>query len=312
MGPILIVNADDFGLSPGVNAGILDAFRKGILRSASLLVNQPASEEAGELARQTPGLGVGVHLNLLRGWPVASPAQIPTLVDGEGRFRRPTAALARDIILGRIDLQDVRREFAAQVQRALAAGLRPTHLDSEKHLHMLPRIFPIAVEVARTFGVPALRCSRERLRLSAAIRNPVGAAKALVLRAMATLCRPTCGPNRPVAEGPERRRPRAEWAGRGQGGELWCPDALHGIQEAGRLDREATLAILDGLGPGVHELMTHPGYADETLRRLAARVGGFYLVEEREAEVAALTDPAVLARVREGGITLAHYGTAAR
>src|SRR6266478_7944135 len=126
MAKLLIVNADDFGLSPGINAGIIEGFEKGIVTSASIMVNAPAFEQAVKLAHAHEGLGIGVHLNVLRGKAVLPPAEIPSLVDPAGRFLRTPISLVCGLLRKRVDLDHLSGEFLSQIKRALEAGLRLT------------------------------------------------------------------------------------------------------------------------------------------------------------------------------------------
>jgi predicted glycoside hydrolase/deacetylase ChbG (UPF0249 family) len=143
-GRVLIVNADDFGLTGGVSRGILEAHRDGIVTSTSALVNLPADPEREAEALAVPRLGIGLHVNLTWGTPVSPVAAVPSLVDGEGRFRRDPAAVREAA-----DLDEVRREVEAQVEAFRRRfGRLPTHLDSHHHVHRLPGIMDVVVEVA--------------------------------------------------------------------------------------------------------------------------------------------------------------------
>lgn len=142
----LIVNADDFGLTPGVNAGILEAHRLGIVTSTTLMVNMSAAEEALHLATDCPALGVGIHLTLTAGHAVS--AEVPSLVDRAGRFWnvRHLAQYARP--------DDIRREFVCQLERFLSFGRKPTHIDCHHHVHADPMMLPIVLELARAYDLP--------------------------------------------------------------------------------------------------------------------------------------------------------------
>lgn len=244
----LIVNADDFGLSPGVNRGIIAAHRRGIVTSTTLMVNRPAAAAALEMAGETPDLGVGLHLNLTTGRPLSDPAGIPSLVDGNGNFTRH-----RDGDADHWRSADIHAELGAQVARflALTGGRGPTHLDSHHHTHRDPKVLAVVLELAAALRVPVRPLDPERLT-RAGIRH----ADFFV-------------------------------------GHTYFPD--------GGLDR--LLTDLRGLGPGTTEIMSHPGYADDDLRRFSR------WVEVRERELAVLTAPQVVAAVGELGITLVNYRT---
>ena len=153
--PRLVVNADDFGLSAGVNRGILEAYAAGVVSSVSVLVNAPGWTDAVQRLRDLgPGLGVGLHLNLTMGRPVSWGGG---LCDARsGRFHTLPALVAR-ALAGRLDPGDVAIECAAQLARLRNAGLVVTHLDSHRHVHVLPGVWGAVVEAARAAGVPVVR-----------------------------------------------------------------------------------------------------------------------------------------------------------
>jgi len=147
----LIINADDFGLTQGVNQAVIRAHTQGVLTSATLMAGGFAWREAVDLAQANPSLGVGVHLTLTALRPILPPVEVASLVDRDGRFRRQfwRAPL--------LDKEQVTREWRAQIQRLVDAGLRPTHLDSHHHIHLWPGFTEIVVELAREFELPCLR-----------------------------------------------------------------------------------------------------------------------------------------------------------
>ncbi|MDF2680803.1 MAG: hypothetical protein K0R47_1993 [Brevibacillus sp.] len=142
----LIVNADDFGYSKGVNLGIVEAHIEGIVSSATMMMNMPGVEHAFHLAADTPALGVGVHLVLTCGSPLE--ANVPTLTDENGLFRRGQAHLAE------ASAEDVEREFTAQVERFFRTGRKPTHIDSHHHVHARENILPVVLRLADRYGLP--------------------------------------------------------------------------------------------------------------------------------------------------------------
>ena len=156
----IILNADDFGRHALINDAIRRAAADGLLRSASLMAGEPAFAEAVAIAKATPALGVGVHLTLIDGRPVLPPEEIPSLVDAAGLFRPDHTAFARDYLAGRVRRADIRRELAAQIARVRAAGIVPDHVDSHQHLHVLPGIFPLVLDLAAAAGIRAVRIPR--------------------------------------------------------------------------------------------------------------------------------------------------------
>ena len=147
----LIVNADDFGYSKGVNLGIMEAHKNGIVTSATMMCNMPGLAHAVELAKDMPSLGVGIHLVLTCGSPVSP--DVPSLVDEAGQFRK------RPEQLEHAEPADIEREFVAQIERFLSTGLRPTHLDSHHHVHSHEKVFPIVRRLAERYQLPLRRIS---------------------------------------------------------------------------------------------------------------------------------------------------------
>jgi len=283
----LIVNADDFGLTEGVNRGIVEAHRNGIVTSTTLMATGAAFSSAVALAKQTRGLGVGIHLNLTEGEPVLDGREIPSLVQ-EGVFAGGLAQLSKGVVTGKVKLREVEAEMRAQIEKVLAAAIQPTHLDGHKHVHMLPRVFSIVIRLARDYGMAGVRCSGEPAAGAAEfVGRSVGhSAKMLTQylggRALSALSR--------------RFREKVRQAS------LSCPEYFFGITHTGFLDGESLLKILRRLPEGTSELMCHPGYADAELARMATR-----LREQRHAELEALTRPEVKAFVAEHGIELIRY-----
>ena len=155
----LIVSADDFGISEPVTDGILMAHLEGIVTSTSLVVNTADSERAASLARQTPSLDVGLHLNITEGKPILSPRDVPTLVDESGEFLTKTEMISRIKRL-RVNPRHMEAEFSAQMKKILESGLRPTHLDSHHHIHIYPLSAWVFKGIAMRFGVRKARMTR--------------------------------------------------------------------------------------------------------------------------------------------------------
>lgn len=149
----LIVNADDFGLTHGVNKGTIEAFKKGIVRSTTLMVNAEAAKEAFELAKENPDLGVGIHLVLTANRPVLE--NLKHIVDEEGNFLKQSVLRAKQV-----DLTEVEMEFRAQIEKMISNGVQPTHIDSHHHVHKIDEIFQLVMKLAKELGVP-VRDSKE-------------------------------------------------------------------------------------------------------------------------------------------------------
>jgi predicted glycoside hydrolase/deacetylase ChbG (UPF0249 family) len=258
-----------------------------VLSHASLLATASHAEAAIELACQMPSLSVGVHLHLVDGAPCLPPRTVPTLVDREGRFRRGPGSLVRDAVLGRIGLDEVEREWRAQIEFLLERQVRPTHLDSHKHVHMWPPLFAIVVRLAVDYRIPTVRLAYERPGM------------ALLREAWST------AGDRRQAFGNLRLAPLAHAdANLVARARLEAPNFL-GLVKTGELGITALRRMLRRVPPGRSELMTHPGHLDDDLQALGTR-----LLESREHELALLTSAALRVLLRDEGITLARRSPA--
>ena len=152
----LIINADDFGWSRGISDGILLAHREGIITSTTLMVNQPASQYALELASQAPKLGVGIHLRLCDGFPVLAPSQVRSLVDQEGKFYS-ISETRRRLWRGRVSGEEIEAEFRAQIRWMKDRGRVPTHADSHHYIHLHPQVFGPFCRALRLEGIRRFR-----------------------------------------------------------------------------------------------------------------------------------------------------------
>ena len=288
----LIVNADDLGWTDGVNRGILEAFRHGIVTSASLLANG-AAFAGGVAARQVSGLGVGVHLNLTDGPPVADSASVASLLNEKGEFAGgPRGLLLRRARRGLL-LHEVEQEWETQIRRVRDAGIEPTHLDGHKHVHMLPGLFEIALKLAKRHGIGAIRVSHEASSLRAALSSGSKYNSRTVLkqgvqaRGLKLLAR--------------NAREQAKRAG------VATTDYFCGIAQTGELTGEGVAQFLKSLSDGTTELMCHPGYADAALEKTATR-----LQHSRQAELQILTDTGIRNLVASLGIRLIDYAFVAQ
>ena len=160
----LIVSGDDFGLAESINQGIIDAYRDGILTSASITVPGDAFEDAVERSRDNPGLGIGLHLTLTQENPLLPAERVPSLVAPDGRMPQNPHIFVRKYLAGRINPSDVERGLRAQCEKALAVGLSLTHFDSHGHIHMWPPIFNMTIRLAQEYRLPSIRYPRELIK----------------------------------------------------------------------------------------------------------------------------------------------------
>lgn len=278
----LVVNADDFGLTAGVNAGIIGAFRRGVVRSASLMVTTPGFADAVELARANPDLDLGIHLTLTGVRPTLPPERIPSLVRRDGRFHSLAVFQAR-VALKQLAPMQLRAELLAQVARARRTKLRFTHLDGHHHVHLFGLVAALTADLARQHNIPIVR------RVQDAPCEAKNAAPD--------------GPLVPVSLGEALKRGWLEGADRRWGDRFYgLPrgDAFRGFTFPDSLARWRALA--GSLPYGVTELMCHPGLRDESARALDP------YVDQRERELRWLCDPRVAALLRDEGIALTSFG----
>ncbi len=268
----LILNADDFGLTAGVNRAIVELHRAGRLTSATLMARAAAIEEAIELAHSTPTLGVGCHVVLVDGEPQLAARELPTLADARtGRFHPTLGAFLARLLTGRICFREIEAEAAAQIALLQSKGLRLTHIDTHKHTHMFPAVLRPVLRAARAAGIRAVRnpfeprWSLRATPAAAGIQTGVRRAEVSLLR----LLEPTF--RRIVAE---------------EG--FSTTDGAIGVLATGTLDAATVTSLLrnlppGALGTGTWELVTHPGYNDRDLAQARTR-----LLASRETERQAL------------------------
>ena len=268
---LLIVNADDYGLTERVSAGILRAHRDGIVTSTSVLTLAPGFRTTGRWLADQPELGVGVHLAAVgEDPPLLSAAEIPTLVGRTGALAPSWRHFLPRAAGGRVDPADLRREFAAQIEAVRAVGVTVSHLDSHQHLHLWPSVARVVLDLATAEGIPAMRVPRShRLPLAPGVNR---LARGLAVGA----------------------------AARG----VLTPSDSSGVDEAGGMDEAGLCRALDGFvarGATTAELGTHPGEADDPDRH---RYRWGYTWGD---ELALLTSAAARRAVEQRGFVLGDY-----
>jgi chitin disaccharide deacetylase len=281
----LIVNADDFGYTHGVNSGVIRGFRDGIITSTTIMASGAAFEDAVELAKQNPRLGVGVHLVLVGESSVEAASAIPSLADGKGRLPATLAILTRKLLTGAVRGEDIAREFRAQIKKVVCAGIEPTHVDSHKHTHSHPRVMEQVVRVAEEFGIRRVRKPFEDAGVL--LWAGFGGGWSSLKRRMAGLAGRTAAP--------QFKKMVREHG-------MCTPDRFWGVAATGRLRRGTLLSVIGSLPDGVNEVMCHPGEYDEELEHSRTR-----LRKERQGELDALTDPAVRKAIDQQEIELMNY-----
>jgi chitin disaccharide deacetylase len=259
----LIINADDFGLTRGVNRAVVELHQAGVLSSATLMAQAPATEDATQLALATPSLGVGCHVVLVDGEPVSNPSAIRTLVDpGTGRFYADLGTFMSKLLLGQIRPADIQAEAAAQIALLKNRGIPLTHIDTHKHTHMFPAVLRPLLRAAMAMGIRA-------------VRNPFEPAWSRRATPHAPLAR------RMQVSAPSSLEPAFRRIVDDHG--FTTTDGSFGVLATGTLNAGAISSLLQRIPKGTWELVTHPGYNDEDLNAAHTR-----LKASRETERQAL------------------------
>ncbi len=281
----LILNADDFGMTCGVNQGIIRAHREGILTSTTLMANGPAFDDAVDKIEANPKLGVGCHLVLVGGKCVARREEVSSLADAQGNLSESLPMFVAKLSSGMIPSREIEREIHAQIEKIRDAGIAPTHLDTHKHTHAHPRVMEALGKVAKELGITRVRKPVENLHDS--WQTMQADEKGISMQIVAA------GAVRAVA-------PRFFAIARKYG--LTFPDHFLGLAVTGQVSAAALRRMVDTLDEGSTEIMLHPGICDAELVHSGTR-----LREHRETELAALLDAGVRSALHERGIRLISY-----
>jgi len=281
----LILNADDFGMTRGVNEGIIRAHREGILTSTTLMANGPAFDEAVQLSAASPKLGVGCHLVLVGGKCIARREDVASLADADGNLPESLPKFVARLSSGMIPAKEIEQELRAQIEKIRAAGITPTHLDTHKHTHAHPRVMESLARIAKEFGIKRVRKPVENLHDS--WQTMKADEKGISMQIVAA------GAVRAVG-------PRFDAIARKYG--LRFPDHFLGLAVTGQVSAAALRRMVDNLDDGSTEIMLHPGVCDAELVQSGTR-----LREQRETELDALLDAGVRSALHERGVRLISY-----
>ncbi len=289
----LIVNADDFGLTSGINRAIVEAHERGIVTSASLMANSQAFDEAAALARsltaKTGHFSVGCHVVLVDGTPVLPPEQVSSLLhpgaQNGSRLRPGLSGFVLASFRGKLDPAEVEAEAAAQIHCLQAAGVEPSHFDTHKHAHMFTAVLRPLLRAARGCNVQA-------------VRNPFGQMWTLplidVLRRRQLWKR--------FAQLNVLRNFGAKFRREVESHGLRTTDGSVAVLVTGILDLPLFSKIVDSIPEGTWEFVCHPGYNDADLGEVRTR-----LRQSRAQELELLTSPEAMEVLRRRGIQLISY-----
>ena len=264
----LIINADDFGLTHGVNRAIAESHVHGVVTSTTLMANSGAFDEAVQLAKSNKDWSVGCHLVLVDGEPLIDPGRIPGLVPGRDshKFRNGVGILALQSLAGMLDSDQVEAESVAQIRKLQANGINVSHIDTHKHTHIFPAVLEGILRAARICGVSAVRNPFESFAADFARTRQQLWKRYLQVRFLRRLASPF--------------RKAVQKAG------MRTPDGTLGIVVTGHLDRQLFQGIAENIPEGTWEFVCHPGYVDDDLQTITTR-----LRESRRNELELLTSP---------------------
>lgn len=273
----LIVNADDFGRHELINRAAEIAFKTGCLRSATLMAGGIAFDDAIRIAKNNFGLGIGIHLTLANGNPILPPQEIPTLVNSEGIFHENYVVFLKKYFSGKISLDEVRSELSAQFEKILRTGITLTHVDSHQHLHHMPGIIEIVLDLASKAKIKAIRSAESKIFDGEL--NSVG--KFIGRLGLGSLAK--------FAAHKAHKK------------NFVTPEHFAGIVAGESVDENFLLKLISNLRDGTTEIMLHPGTNNKILRDFCRWEHDF------ETELAAVTSPKVLAALDEKNISAINF-----
>lgn len=285
----LIINADDFGMTSGVNHAIIEAHRAGTVTSCTLMANESAVEDAAALASRTPSLAVGCHIVLVDGRPLSPADNVSSLITSrngnDARFRPGIAELAHAAVSGKIQPSDVRREASAQIVRLQSRGIALSHVDCHMHSHILPVVSRAVLRAASEHGIRAVRNPFEpawsvaATHKSSSLRSWNRSSQVTILRSLQ----------------PQFLRMVKESG-------MKTTEGTIGIAATGLLDHDLLRRLVDAMPEGTWELVTHPGYNDQDLAGAKTE-----LKQSRAVELELLRSAGTLDLLRSRGIQLITY-----
>jgi hopanoid biosynthesis associated protein HpnK len=285
----LIINADDFGMTIGVNRAIAAAHRAGTVTSATVMANEAATDDAIAIASQNPSLRTGCHIVLVDGKPLSKADEVPTLIGshngGGASLRGGISRLAIASVTGRVRAADVGKEAAAQIERLRARALSLSHVDCHMHSHILPEVLRAVLQVAKDHGVGAIRNPFEPA-WSVAGTHKISSLRSWNRSAQVTALRAL--------------QPQFHRAVDHHG--MKTTDGTIGIAVTGLLDRNLLSRLVHAMPDGTWELVTHPGYNDRALMEASTE-----LKQSRVVEFELLASSETLDLLRKRDIQLINY-----
>lgn len=279
----LIVNADDFGLTTGVNRAIVEAHQRGIVSSATLMANGAQFDDAVQSVNSVPKLAIGCHIDLIQLSPVSANDEVRTLVVN-GHFRPGFARFAANVMRGKINAAEIMAEATAQIRKLQAAGIRVSHFDTHKHTHVFPPVLKALLRAAKECGVRAVRNPFEpesAVSLRRAVERWHVLSRWVAVQSLRTLA--------------------ADFRRQVENTGLATTDGTVGIALTGHMDQRSLCELLKQVPQGTWELVTHPGYSTPELAGLSK------LTRSREEELRLLTSDETRRAIEQAGIEIISY-----
>ncbi len=273
----LIINADDFGRHKSINLAVEKAFRKGCLRSTTIMAGGKFFEHALKVIQRNPNLGVGIHLTLANGYPILPPEKIPTLVTPEGIFHENYVEFLKLYVKGKINREEIQAELAAQITKVQNAGLNLTHFDSHQHLHHFPGIIAIALKLAKAANIPAMRVADTKI-FDGSVDNVGQLIGRIGLGSLSKFA---------------ARSAHAK--------NILTPDHFSGIVAGESVNVRFLSKVIRNLEEGTTEVMLHPGTKNSVLQKFCAWDHDF------EGELNAVTSSRILKLIRENEVTVVNF-----
>lgn len=273
----IIINADDFGRHELINRAVKISYEKGFLRSATIMAGGIAFDDAVKISKNLPNLGVGIHLTLANGNPILPKNKIPSLVNDEGTFYDNHAEFIKNFLQGKINLDEVKAELAAQFEKIFRAGLKPTHIDSHQHLHHLPKIIDIVLDLAEKSNIHAIRISDTKIFEG----NFGGVGQFIGRVGLASLAKFS--------------------ATKANKKNFLFPNHFTGIVAGESVTENFMINLIENLREGTTEVMLHPGTDNSVLENFCQWEHNF------EAELNAVTSKKVLKLLDEKNISAVNF-----
>lgn len=272
----LIVNADDLGLTEKINEGIVYAYKKGILKSSSIVANGAAFNNAINLLKENSFLDIGVHLTLVEEKPLLPLAHVSSLISEDNKFHKNANIFIKNLMLRRINLDEVKKELDCQIQKILDYGIKISHLDSHQHLHVLPQIIKIATGFAEKYKIPFIRYPEEKLKFYM-FSKVINLNRIVKMQVLNLFCRIV----------------KKEIVSR--------TDHFAGFFMGGNLTRQNLKILIENLpAKGTCELMCHPGFQDSKTKYSH---WNYHPLDELKA----ITDPEISEIIKSKKIVLTSY-----